>query len=161
TGGGAAPARGPRATRSTWTAWPGWPGSPPPRSPGAEHRPRRRCPVHADAPAVGYVLKMYPRFSDTFVVSEILARAAAGERIVSFWPRRPAHPRFNAALSRVRATVVQIGRRAKIRGAWEVLNAARTALGPAVARHLDELTAAAPDDALQALAPAVHEHGVD
>ena len=31
-----------------------------------------------------YVLKMYPRFSETFIVSEILAREAAGEDLVIF-----------------------------------------------------------------------------
>lgn len=32
-------------------------------------------------PRRAYVLKMYPRFSETFIVSEILAREAAGEDI--------------------------------------------------------------------------------
>ena len=28
---------------------------------------------------IGYVVKVYPRFSETFVVTEILAREAAGD----------------------------------------------------------------------------------
>lgn len=35
-------------------------------------------------PVIGYVLKMYPRFSETFIVSEILAREARGEKVVIF-----------------------------------------------------------------------------
>ena len=32
-----------------------------------------------DAARVGYVVKVYPRFSETFVVTEVLAREAQGE----------------------------------------------------------------------------------
>jgi hypothetical protein len=35
-------------------------------------------------PGTAYILKMYPRFSETFIVSEIQERVAAGERIVIF-----------------------------------------------------------------------------
>ena len=35
----------------------------------------KRC---SDSPRIGYVLKRYPRFSETFVVNEILAHEAAG-----------------------------------------------------------------------------------
>ena len=33
----------------------------------------------SETPRIGYVVKVYPRFSETFVVTEILAREAAGE----------------------------------------------------------------------------------
>ncbi|WIM72326.1 hypothetical protein QP028_14355 [Corynebacterium suedekumii] len=49
----------------------------------------------------GYVLKMYPRFSETFVVSEILAREAAGEDIVIFSLRPCTDARFHPELARV------------------------------------------------------------
>ena len=47
---------------------------------------------HPQEPVVGYVLKMYPRFSETFIVSEILAREARGEKIVIFSLRPPPTP---------------------------------------------------------------------
>jgi colanic acid/amylovoran biosynthesis glycosyltransferase len=54
---------------------------------------------------IGYVCKMYPRFSETFVVSEILAREAAGEHIEVVSLRAPADGRFHASLADVRAPV--------------------------------------------------------
>ncbi len=45
--------------------------------------------ANPDAPAVGYVLKTFPRLSQTFVVNEIRAHEAAGVRIVVFALKRP------------------------------------------------------------------------
>ncbi|MDN5600763.1 MAG: colanic acid biosynthesis glycosyltransferase WcaL, partial [Brachybacterium sp.] len=59
---------------------------------------------------IAYVLKMYPRFSETFIVSEILAREAAGEEIVIFSLRPPIDARFHPELARVQAPVIQVGR---------------------------------------------------
>ncbi|MFQ5596107.1 MAG: colanic acid biosynthesis glycosyltransferase WcaL, partial [Anaerolineae bacterium] len=42
---------------------------------------------------VGYVLKMYPRFSETFIVNEILAHEAAGLDLEIFSLRPPADGR--------------------------------------------------------------------
>ncbi len=46
---------------------------------------------------IGYVLKVYPRFSETFIVTEILAREAQGDdlRIYALRPTTDArfHPR--------------------------------------------------------------------
>src|SRR5690625_6904079 len=56
--------------------------------------------VQPSGPVVGYVLKMYPRFSETFIVSEILAREAAGEEIVIFSLRPPTDARFHPELAR-------------------------------------------------------------
>ena len=44
-----------------------------------------------DTPRVGYVLKRYPRFSETFIVNEILAHEAAGLDVEIF-SLRP-HPK--------------------------------------------------------------------
>ena len=38
---------------------------------------------------VGYVLKMYPRFSETFIVNEVLAQEAAGTEMDIFSLRPP------------------------------------------------------------------------
>lgn len=61
-------------------------------------------------PVIGYVVEMYPRFSETFIVSEILAREAAGERIVIFSLRMSTDERFHPEVSLVRAPVIHIPR---------------------------------------------------
>ncbi|GAB3452643.1 glycosyltransferase [Kineococcus endophyticus] len=59
-------------------------------------------------PTTGYVVKMYPRFSETFVVREIAAREAQGERIAVASLRAPTDPRFHALLAGVDAPVTWI-----------------------------------------------------
>ncbi len=59
----------------------------------------------SNLPRVGYVLKMYPRFSETFILSEILAHEAAGLSIEVFSLRSPLEGRFHESLARVRAPV--------------------------------------------------------
>ncbi|RJK93758.1 glycosyltransferase [Vallicoccus soli] len=114
------------------------------------------------APRVGYVLKMYPRFSETFVVTELLAVEAAGTAVEVFSLRPPADGRFHEALSRVRAPVTYL-RHSGLRAAdaWGVLAAARPVL-PGLDGHLGELLAVDVVDALQAvqLAVAVRERGI-
>ncbi len=113
---------------------------------------------------VGYVLKMYPRFSETFIVSEILAREAAGEDIVIFSLRPCTDARFHPELARVKAPVVHVGRSSSARGFWEVWQEATAdpGIAAAAAGHLGELLALDHDDASQALTVArlAREHGV-
>jgi colanic acid/amylovoran biosynthesis glycosyltransferase len=59
-------------------------------------------------PRVGYVLKVYPRFSETFIVNEILAHEAAGAEIEIFALRPPIEGRFHEQLARVRAPVTYL-----------------------------------------------------
>lgn len=114
--------------------------------------------------AVGYVLKMYPRFSETFVVSEILAREAAGERVVIFSLRPPTDTRFHAELARVKAPVIQISRTSSPSKLWQGL--AELAQCPELADGLrvnfPKLLNEHVDDALQAalVARAAQQHGV-
>lgn len=54
---------------------------------------------------VGYVLKKYPRASETFIVDEILAVEAAGVDVSIVSLRLPDDGRFHADLARVRALV--------------------------------------------------------
>lgn len=68
-----------------------------------------------------YVLKMYPRFSETFIVTEILAREAQGEDLRLFSLRPPIDPRFHPELARVRAGVTYIPKPSKILEAWSLL----------------------------------------
>lgn len=60
------------------------------------------------APRIGYVLKVYPRFSETFIVSEILAHEAAGIELEIFALRPPTEGRFHEQLARVRAPVTYL-----------------------------------------------------
>nr|WP_254150927.1 glycosyltransferase [Candidatus Chloroploca mongolica] len=60
------------------------------------------------APRIGYVLKVYPRFSETFIVSEILAHEAAGTELEIFALRPPTEGRFHEQLARVRAPVTYL-----------------------------------------------------
>lgn len=57
---------------------------------------------------VGYVVKRYPRYSETFVVNEILAHEAAGLEIEIFALRPPSDTHFQNLISRVRAPVTFI-----------------------------------------------------
>jgi glycosyltransferase involved in cell wall biosynthesis len=103
-------------------------------------------------PATAYVLKMYPRFSETFIVSEILAREAAGERIEIFSLRPPNDARFHPELARVQAPVTYIDLPRRPLDLWEAFRKAEDGgLSGSVSRCLSELIAADPDDAGQSL----------
>lgn len=114
------------------------------------------------APRVGYVLKMYPRFSETFVVTEILAREAAGEELVIFSLRTPTDPRFHPELARVKAPVIQVERASSARSWWARWQGLDADLATGVAQALPQLQQLSHDDAGQAveLARLAREHGV-
>lgn len=57
---------------------------------------------------VGYVLKRYPRYSETFIVNEILAHEAAGLEVEIFALRHPNDTHFQDSISRVRAPVTYL-----------------------------------------------------
>ena len=57
---------------------------------------------------VAYVVKRYPRFSETFVVNEILAHEEAGHEMAIFALRPPSDTHFQQAISRVRAPVTYL-----------------------------------------------------
>ncbi len=64
----------------------------------------RRC----EWPAVAYIVKRYPRYSETFIVNEILAHEEAGANIEIFALRPPSDTHFQDAIGRVRAPVTYI-----------------------------------------------------
>ncbi len=111
---------------------------------------------------VGYVLKVYPRFSETFVVTELLAHQARGLDLEVFSLRPPGDGRFHASLARLRSPVTYL-RSSGIRAddLWTALRDARTEL-PELSRHADDLLDVDARDALQAveLALAVRERGI-
>lgn len=106
-------------------------------------------------PVIGYVLKMYPRFSETFIVSEILAREARGEQVVIFSLRPCTDARFHPELARVQAPVIHVPRPSSASRLWEMLT-------PEAGPHLGELLRHRHDDAAQAVqvAALAVEHGV-
>jgi colanic acid/amylovoran biosynthesis glycosyltransferase len=93
-----------------------------------------------DHSRVGYVVKTYPRFSETFIVTEILAHEAAGQALEIFALRPPSDTHFQNLISLVRSPVTYIDaepRRASdlwdmlreagesVPGGWAGLEAAR------------------------------------
>ncbi|MBT8484902.1 MAG: glycosyltransferase family 4 protein [Phycisphaerales bacterium] len=63
----------------------------------------------ADHTRVGYVLKMYPRLAETFILNEILAHEASDLPMQIYSLRSPIDGRFHSDLARVRAEVTYIG----------------------------------------------------
>lgn len=57
---------------------------------------------------IAYLLKMYPRFSETFIVNEILAHEAADLEIEIFSLRAPTDGRFHENYAQVRAPVTYV-----------------------------------------------------
>ena len=117
----------------------------------------------ADRPRVGYVLKMYPRLSETFIVNEILAHEAAGLRLEIFSLRAPVDSRFHETLGRVRAPVTYIPyHRFRASELWKSIQSAARRM-PAVWDALRDASDAAAADVCQAihLAMLVRERRID
>ena len=111
---------------------------------------------------VGYVTKMFPRFSETFILTELLQVEAQGLDVEIFSLRPPADGRFHAKLAELRAPVTYLTS-AGIKAAdlWAELSAAQDELG-ALGPQLSELLALDARDALQAvqLARLVRRRGI-
>ena len=75
-------------------------------------------------PRVGYVLKVYPRFSETFILNEILAHERAGVSLEIFSLRPAVDGRFHDSLARVRASVTYVGRPRRPDELWTEIKAA-------------------------------------
>lgn len=113
-------------------------------------------------PRIGYVLKMYPRFSETFVVTEILAMERQGADLDIFSLRPPVDGRFHESLAQVRAPVSYLSSPGKAPDLWTALAACRLTHPAGVVEHLDEILAVPAGEAHQALvlAQLVHERGL-
>lgn len=57
---------------------------------------------------IAYILKMYPRFSETFIVNEVLELERQGVDVRIYSLRKPDDGRFHASLARVKAGVVYV-----------------------------------------------------
>nr|WP_294693599.1 glycosyltransferase [uncultured Friedmanniella sp.] len=110
---------------------------------------------------VGYVVKMYPRFSETFIVTELLAMQTIGVSCEIFSLRPPADARFHASLADVTAPVTYL-RSDGLRAAelWSQLRTAAAEFG--LAGHVEEVLAVDVRDAAQAvqLALLVRQRGI-
>jgi len=112
---------------------------------------------------VGYVLKVYPRYSETFVVTEILAHEAAGLALEIFALRPPRDTHFQDGIARVRAPVTYLPYfGVKAVDLWETLQRAGLLI-PGFWGTLEAARGAEAIDVHQAalLAVAVTEHGID
>lgn len=74
-------------------------------SPEREPRGAGTAAERTEKPRIAYVVKMYPRFSETFIVSEILAHEAAGFALGIFSLRPPVDTHFQDLLAKVRSPV--------------------------------------------------------
>ena len=78
---------------------------------------------------VGYVVKRYPRFSETFIVNEVLAHERAGLEVEVFALGFPAEERFQGSISLVRGGVTYLmADRLKAEELWQTVHAASRAL---------------------------------
>ena len=119
-------------------------------------------PDDGTPPRIGYVLKMYPRFSETFVVTEILALQDQGADLDIFSLRPPADGRFHESLSRVKAPVSYLAMPGKPPDIWAALAGARELHRDRFDACIGEILDTPPMDACQALllAGLVRERGI-
>ena len=76
---------------------------------------------------IGYVVKRYPRYSETFIVNELLAHEASGMETCIFALRPPSDTHFQDAIARVRAPVRYLRHAGtKARELWDAMAALRT-----------------------------------
>lgn len=103
---------------------------------------------------IGYILKVYPRFSETFVVTEILGREAIGDDISIFALRPTTDTRFHPELARVKAPVEWIARPDKPSAFWQQMHPSLS--HPTIAQNflriLPELSTLEASDVAQGIA---------
>lgn len=95
-------------------------------------------PSPSEPARTAYVVKVYPRFSETFVVTEILAREAAGEQLAVYALRPTTDTRFHPQLAQVQAPVTHLPRPHRLSVEWEVFARAQAEL-PDFGARLGEL----------------------
>ena len=79
---------------------------------------------------VAYVVKRYPRFSETFIVNEILAHEASGLAIDIFSLRPPVDTHFQDLISRVRAPLTYLSDgQVKAADLWSSMRKANSLVG--------------------------------
>lgn len=108
-------------------------------------------PERIGSERIGYVVKRYPRLSETFIVSEILACEADGVDVAIASLRQAGDTRFHSSIGAVRAPVTWVPElHGKPERLWELLADAQRTM-PGLHRVLPELLALPAPDAAQAL----------
>lgn len=87
---------------------------------------------------VAYVVKRYPRYSETFILNEILAHEKAGMALDIIALRPPVDTHFQAALARVKAPVTYLKLKGKMRDLWKGLQSLAELPGNRIEK-IDEL----------------------
>lgn len=117
----------------------------------------------SDFPRVAYLLKRYPRFSETFIVNEILAHERAGMPVQIFALRKVKEAHYQSILSQVRSPVTYISDSVpELEIFWSTLNEAHRAI-PDLWRTIEEVGPCEVLDIYQAvmLACRVRELGIE
>ena len=113
---------------------------------------------------IGYVLKVYPRFSETFVVTEILAREDLGQDLRIYALRPTTDTRFHPEIARVEAPVSWVPRPRKAIDMWDILTSSLTDqdMRRRFADLMPHIASLSADDVAQgvALARAAREDGI-
>ena len=111
---------------------------------------------------VGYVVKRFPRYSETFVVTEVLAHEAAGWEVEIFSLRPPNDTHFQDLLAGVRAPVRYVPEATRADGFWVALQEAGEVL-PCAWSTLADARGELAEDVYQAvlLAMEVRRRGLD
>ncbi len=91
---------------------------------------------------------MYPRFSETFIVTELLSMEEQGVDIEIFSLRSPVDGRFHESLARVKAPVCYLDAGGKASEAWETLRRGRSALGSRLEQRARRAARGVPDRCL-------------
>ena len=113
-------------------------------------------PPNTDQMRVGYIVKRYPRYSETFIVNEILSHESAGLPIEIFSLRSPVDTHFQDAISNVRAAVHYLHRgSSKLSEFWRILKSSADQ-HPGVLTRLPCMLQLDPNDVLAALSLADH-----
>ncbi len=86
---------------------------------------------------IAYILKMYPRFSETFIINEILELERQGVDVRIYSVRKPNDGRFHSSLARVKAPVIYIPRYPQM--APERIRAAHQALRESNPEHYQKI----------------------
>ncbi|MGH9162701.1 MAG: glycosyltransferase, partial [Vicinamibacteraceae bacterium] len=109
-----------------------------------------------DRSSVGYVVKRYPRLSETFIVNEILAHEAAGAPVEIFSLRPCCDTHFQDAIARVRAPVTYLPSDSlRSNDFWSMLQHAACRV-PDIWSAVSEMPAAVARDVWQAAVLAQH-----
>lgn len=120
------------------------------------------APATRKADRIAYVVKVYPRFSQTFVVNEILAHEAAGQSLDIFSLRLSDDVKFHESIARVQSPVHQVRRPSTKASEFLAQLHATARLLPDVWQVLADNPDVIPSDMYQAmeLARLVHKKGI-